>query len=270
MKRQKYIFPLSLQTLLPEGYTKDAAFRKQLSMLQELGFSGIELNIIKPESVKAEELTGFLAEFDLWCTRFASGAFARASGLSLSHERAEVRERSNRKCLHLIDFASRLNLAIIIGFLKGGTAQNTTTARKFFMQSLQRIAPYAREKKVKLIIEATNRFECAVANTLEDTVAMLEDLTHYPVRMLPDTYHMSVEEEDIHVALQKYVHYYDWIHFSDNNRCFPGLGSLPFAEILDTLKSIGYRGGVTLEGNIRNSFVADLQESMDYLIPMLQ
>jgi hypothetical protein len=47
----RYRYFLSIQTRLPEGYTRDAEFRRNLETLRRLGFDGVELNICDPEAV---------------------------------------------------------------------------------------------------------------------------------------------------------------------------------------------------------------------------
>ena len=89
------------------------------------------------------------------------------------------------------------------------------------------------------------------------------------MRILPDTFHMNIEEQNALGALVKYRDLYDSVHISDNNRLFPGLGGLDFFHIIRFLENIGYRGGLAIEGNQRESFERDLDMSMSLLGPML-
>ncbi|MGD9108307.1 MAG: hypothetical protein PVI75_03970 [Gammaproteobacteria bacterium] len=80
---------------------------------------------------------------------------------------------------------------------------------------------------------------------------------------------MSIEENANWKRLREYRNYFSSIHLSDDNRYFPGLGSIQFENVIELLKNIGYQGGIAIEGNIRDSFAADIQASMDYLIPII-
>ena len=70
-----FAFPLAIQTVLPDEY-RGRDFRNRLSLLQKLGFSGVELNIVRPEAVDPADLKALLAEYGLRLTMFASGATA--------------------------------------------------------------------------------------------------------------------------------------------------------------------------------------------------
>jgi hypothetical protein len=75
------IFPLSIQLTHPEAYRKDEHFSQVLESLQQNGFSGIELNILRLEKVDPQELKSFLYQYDLKMTMFASGAAAKGKDM---------------------------------------------------------------------------------------------------------------------------------------------------------------------------------------------
>ncbi|GAH62422.1 unnamed protein product, partial [marine sediment metagenome] len=247
----------------------DKNFERQLKMLKEFGFRGVEVNIAKPDQIDANDLRQYFSDFNLRFTMFASGLAAKTFDLSLSNEDPGIRARSVQKCIDFIDFAEKFDAGVIVGFLKGGIARDAHHAGKLFTDSLSRIAPHALQKSVPVLIEATNRYESSVAKSLEETVDLVKEYQNSFIRILPDTFHMNIEEADQSAALRKYIKYYDSIHISDNNRYFPGLGAINFAEIIRFLRGLQYQGGIAIEGNIKKSFIDDLRKSMDYLIPLL-
>ena len=267
---QRYLFPLSIQITLPKSYRSDEVFSGRLSLLQEFGFSGVELNIEEPEGIDPSDLKAFLREYGLKLTMFASGAAAKTSGLSLSHESLDIRDESIRRCLDFIDFAAEFEAGVIIGFLKGGISPDITRARDNFKISIGKLESRAGEKSVPLLIEATNRYESSVANSLEDTVKLISDFRNPFLRILPDTFHMNIEEVSIPGALEEHRDYYNSLHISDNNRLFPGLGGIDFPSLFQYLDEKDYSGGVAIEGDLKGTFETDLKTSMAYLIPLLQ
>jgi len=264
----QYRFPLHLQTLLPEDY-RSADFRRILRLLRRLGFSGVELNIVRPELVDPGELHAFLASYDLRMTMFASGATAKAEGLSLSAADETVRQRSVQRCRGFVDFAAAMGAGVIVGFLKGRPDPDPAAARERLRDSLRQIEPHVRARSVPLLVEATNRNESAAAHTLADTAELIAGFDNPFLRILPDTYHMAIEERAIGAALVQQRGLYDVVHISDANRLYPGLGTLDFAAILEVLDRDGYRGALTIEGNLRASFEEDLEASMAVLAPLL-
>jgi sugar phosphate isomerase/epimerase len=269
MKTQRYRFPLSIQTVLPEKYREDDDFKKNLKTLQDFGFYGVELNIAHPDKADLADIQSFLQDFNLKLTMFASGLTAKTYDLSLSSTDAETRQRSVKKCQEMIDFVEGTDAGIIVGFLKGSATQDIHEARARFTDSLQQISSYVANKNVPILIEATNRYESAVANSLEDTVELLKDLQNPFIRILPDTFHMNIEEADGFAALMKYAEYYESIHISDNNRYFPGFGAIKFDEFIQFLKTRDYQGGLAIEGNTKVRFIDDIKTSMKYLMSLL-
>ena len=266
-----YIFPLSIQLVLPEKYRDDGHFAEVLRTLQSLGFSGVELNIVQPERINPNDLMDYLNNYRLPMTMFATGATAKALELSLSSTEEAVRKRSVQKCVEFIEFARLFGAGIIVGFLKGDPGPDREQRRQSFRQSLLEVTPRALEMEVPLLIEATNRYESAVANSLDDTADLISHCAENPfMRILPDTFHMNIEENDQFVSLEKHRALYDSIHISDNNRFFPGFGAIRFAEIFSFLAKSGYNGGLAIEGNIKRDLLSDIHVSAELLAPLLR
>ena len=266
-----YLYPLSIQLTLPQKYRDDGQFAEVLSTLRSLEFSGVELNVVRPERIDPDDLKDYLNRFGLPMTMFATGATAKALELSLSSPDEPVRRRSVDRCLEFVDFARLFGAGVIVGFLKGGAGSDLEKRRESFRSSLLEIARRAREKQVPLLIEATNRYESAVANSLDDTHELVSAASDNPfVRILPDTFHMNIEERDQFASLKKYAALYDSIHISDNNRYFPGFGAIRFAEIFKFLVESGYSGGLAIEGNVKQDLLSDIRGTVEYLAPLLQ
>lgn len=269
MSSSTYLYPLGIQTILPEDY-RERSFQQKLELLQRLGISGIELNMVEPEKIDPADLQAMLAGHGLRMTMFASGATANTEGRSLSHQDEAVRLASVRRCMELVDFAAEFGAGIIVGFLKGGTGPDPVRAADRFRDSLSRLEPFVRDRQVPFLVEATNHYESPVVNTLQDAADFLDGFQNPYLRVLPDTYHMNIEESSMLGALVKHASLYDSLHISDSNRYFPGLGAIDFYGLLRFLKEVGYSGRLAIEGNIRGSFEEDLKTSMKLLQPMLQ
>ncbi len=261
-------YPLAVQVSLPENYRNLEDSHLLFRDLHGLGFSSVELNIACPERVDAQDLEGFLSECGLTLSMFATGLTAKTEGLSLSNEDDALRLRSIQRCIEFIEFAAQFGAGIIVGFLKGKPATDVAKARALMTESLKAIAPAAEKYAVLVLVEATNRYESSVANALEDTVALLGPANPY-LQILPDTFHMNIEEADMYTALKKYSGYYTSIHLSDNNRYFPGFGAIDFSHFLAFIRDNGYQGGLAIEGNVHGELIADLRVSMDMLRPFL-
>lgn len=269
VKKTPERFRLCIQTALPQNYRDNHPFIADLRVLRELGFYGVELNIADPGEADFADIRDFLGDYDLRFTNFATGLTAKKHALSLSSADSSVRQRSVAYCKAIIDQVSGSVDGIIVGFLKGPAVTDADEARKRFADALAAIAPHAQSNRVRVLVEATNRYESSVANSLAETAQLVRELNNPFVRLLPDTFHMNIEEADGPAALKRCAGLYDSVHISDNNRYFPGFGALRFDEIIATLKDIGFEGPLGIEGNIKNSFSEDVRASAAYLAPLV-
>lgn len=266
-----YRYRLTVQTVLPDGFEKDDQFRARLETLRDLGFWGLELNVADPEAVDFARVSGFLGEYGLSFSMFASGLTAKTFGLSLSAADETTRKKSVEKARSMIDFVSpNPECGIIFGFLKGPKVDDIQGAAGQFRSSMDTLVPYASDRGVMLVVEATNRYEAALANSLADTAALLDGYPQETVKILPDTFHMNIEEQDMIAALARYGGRYVSVHYSDNNRLFPGFGGIDFASVTRYLDAVGFDGRIGLEANVKESFESDIESAVRRLAPVLE
>ncbi len=264
-----YRYFLAIQTLLPTDYTKDEAFRRNLETLRRLGFDGVELNIRDPEAVEPARLTAYLAEFGLVLSMFASGLTAKTYQLSLAAADEARRREAVRRTTRFLEFACECRAGVIAGYLKGSPHDNGPAARERLAASVQELAPVADRLKTPLLIEAVNRYESPVGHSLSDTWDIARRAGSPFVQILPDTFHMNIEEADMKQAIRAHLACFSSFHLSDNTRHFPGFGAIDFTAVIGVLDDLGYRGKLAIEGNLRTSFVADVETSMQSLGPLL-
>lgn len=251
---------VGLQLLLPGDWTVDPVIASRMKLLADCGFTGVELNILEPERVNPAALRDWLGGFGLRMTAFASGATAKAFNLSLSHADETLRRLSVGRCRQFLEFAGAMGGSVIVGFMKGGPG----ATREPLLRSLRELAPMAEGLGVTLIVEATNRYECGVCNSVEQTLSVLDEVGSPGLRMLPDTFHMNIEERDQLAALDSCNGRFVSVHLSDNNRLLPGLGGIDFGRIVRHLVGGGYKGIFALEGNTPD-FEAAVKAARDCL-----
>ena len=196
-----YRYFLAIQTRLPEDYLKDAEFRRNLETLRRLGFDGVELNIQDPERVEPARLKAFLAEFGLVLSMFASGLTAKTFQLSLAASDEARRRETIRRTARFLEFAHEFGAGVIAGFLKGAPQENGPGARERLAASVLELAPVADRLKTPLLIEAVNRYESPVGHSLADTWDIARRAGSPFVQILPDTFHMNIEEANMRQAI---------------------------------------------------------------------
>lgn len=111
------------------------------------------------------------------------------------------------------------------------------------------IAPIAQDAGIKLAIEALNRFEAYLLNTMEQAASYVKRVNHPNFGSMYDTFHANIEEKD-HIGCMDTLNNAGGlfhIHISENDRGTPGRGHAPCREAIRKAKSIGYNGWLTIE-----------------------
>ncbi len=265
-----YRYYLAIQTDLPENYREDRAFIATLTALKQAGFDGVELNIRDPSAEDPTRLAGFLSGFGLGFSMFATGLAARTDGLSLATTNAQRRRKAVQWTCEALRFAGAIGGGVIAGFLKGTMGEGSLENREQLRASLAELALEAKRSGAPLLVEAINRFESPLGHSLSDVRELIGEESGPFLQILPDTWHMSIEEEHIEAALVRHRDRFTSLHLSDNNRFFPGYGGIHFGRIISVLESMGYKGKLAIEGRVKTTFSEDARRSAEYLRTFLR
>jgi sugar phosphate isomerase/epimerase len=105
-----------------------------------------------------------------------------------------------------IDFAQKLGSLVVIGGVRGALESDSDIAEKQKVDekaALTQCASYARKKGVTLVLEPINRFETNLINTVGQAMELIGDIGADNIKILPDTFHMNIEEVSIEDSLKK-------------------------------------------------------------------
>jgi len=78
-------------------------------------------------------------------------------------------------------------------------------------------------------------------------VRFCNEVDRKSVRLLLDTFHMNIEEDNIPDAIRRAGDLLAHVHVGEGNRKLPGMGSLDWKAIGKALNDIGYDGMVVME-----------------------
>jgi sugar phosphate isomerase/epimerase len=96
-------------------------------------------------------------------------------------------------------------------------------------------------------LEPINRYETSLINNIEEGLALLDRVGAENMGLMPDTFHMNIEDADIEKSLRACGDRIFHVHVADSNRWPPGAGHLDFASILKTVFETGYQGFISGE-----------------------
>ncbi len=115
------------------------------------------------------------------------------------------------------------------------------------VKALQEAAKAFEDNDVFFNVEVVNRFESFMINTCAEAKQYIRDVASPRLGILLDTFHMNIEEDSPVKAIKLAGTDLRYFHLGENNRKFPGMGTMPWKIIFDSLKVIDYQGPVTME-----------------------
>jgi sugar phosphate isomerase/epimerase len=116
---------------------------------------------------------------------------------------------------------------------------------------LEGLAQLGGHPEALLFLEPLNRYEDHMVNTVAQAADLIRAAGAPGVRILADTYHMNIEEDDPCAALREAGDLLGAVHVSDSNRGQPGTGHVDFEAVVATLRDIGFDGVLSVECRLR-------------------
>jgi D-psicose/D-tagatose/L-ribulose 3-epimerase len=114
-------------------------------------------------------------------------------------------------------------------------------------ESIRVAADDAAGRGVKLALEPLNRFETDMINTVEQGVALVEQIGRSNVGLLIDTFHMNIEEKSLPAAIRRAGRHIFEFHACSSDRGTPGEDHLDWARIVKAFRDVGFPDPVVIE-----------------------
>lgn len=233
----------------------------------EFGYHGIELAIADAAGAKAGSLSHWLSRYNMEVSAISTGLVYADLGISL----LETPESAVPVFSELIDvaadFGKQVNIGRSRGFKKNLSLGDAADKLKKILEPLM---DHAARKGVTLLLEPVNRYEIDWINSVDEGAAVLDRMGHDHLGLMPDVFHMNIEDRSIGHSLTMYKKYVRYIHVADSNRHAPGRGHVNFDEVFSALGAIGYRGWVSVEILPVPSPGEAAKQAADYLLPLLE
>jgi D-psicose/D-tagatose/L-ribulose 3-epimerase len=223
--------------------------------LAKFGYDGIEISYdsveLSPGAPGTKAVRETLRENNIECVGSISLMFA---GRDLIHADPGVRESSVdylKKCVTMIkelrDGDGQGTMSIVpseVGKVKEMASPEEEWA--WAVEGLKAVHEHATGEGIRIAIEPLNRFETNFVNRHDQALLLAQEVGD-DVGVCLDVYHMNQEEADTLKAFRNAGDRLYDVHVADNNRMACGQGDLPWADIIGTLKDIGYDGSLTVE-----------------------
>jgi sugar phosphate isomerase/epimerase len=239
---------------------------ESISKAAELGFHGVELAIRSIDDIDIPRLEHCLAEHRMEVAALSTGLVYAADGISLlgTPEKAQAIFRN------LIDLAADFGKQVNIGRSRGFKGNKTfIEAAQAFRDVITPLGEYAAAKGVRLLVEPVNRYEIDWINNLDEGAALLDILKLDNVLLMPDLFHMNIEDVSIPEKIVEYGKYIGYVHLADSNRLAPGGGHIDFKTFFHALKEIHYEGWASVEILPKPEPGIAARQAAAYLLPLV-
>lgn len=243
-------YPLGLSSFVLASPFSDADCAEAFGKAAGLGYDVLEVCVENPALLTAGALIAAADRTGI--TISVCGAFG--PDRDVSHEDPEWRQAGIGYLKQCVDLAADVGSPHVAGPMYSATGKarmlpedKRNQQRAWAADSIRDVADYAAAKNIRLAIEPLNRFETDLINTVEQGLALCEEVGRTNVGLLVDTFHMNIEEKSLADAVLSGADKIFHVQVSENDRGTPGSGHVPWTEFFAALKNIGYSGQVVVE-----------------------
>lgn len=224
-----------------------------IDRLKSIGYDGAEFYLGPQDAATYKRMGNYTKDAGLETT----AVMTLGKDENPVSESVEVRQKALDKIKWAVDRAYDLNARIICGpFHSAHTVfvNRPAVDQEYALagEVLHAAADYAAQANIVFALEALNRFECYLCNTMEQLHKLVKAADHPNVRAMFDTHHSNIEEKKYSTALQAIAPVLAHVHISENDRGTPGDGQVLWDDAFSSLAAINYKGWLTIEAFSRN------------------
>lgn len=239
-------------------------YPKYIERARRCGFDALEIFYGRTLTMPQSEVDDILAACRANDVEiYVSGGFGPEYDLASFDE--SVRQAGVQNSITLLKAMARIGAKNFSGinyapWCKFDTAFEKAKATEMAAKSLREIGKACADYDFSWNMEVVNRFEGYLLNIADEAIALCDMVDSPYINILLDTFHGMIEEDDLAEAIRKVGkarlgHY----HMGSNNRRPPRPGFLPWQDIVNALKDIGYDRCVSFEPLVRTGGTVALE-----------
>lgn len=269
---------MKLSVAIADTHAADSAFvvwrgfERSIQKAKEYGYHGVELALRTAGEIDPAELLRLLERQGMQASGISTGQVFASLGQYLTNpdeaERLAAVETIRGLAELAGDFGGIVNIGRARGFYPPGAER--PAVRALFVDSLLRVADAAAKRGVTVVIEPVNRYEINFINSVEECARLLREVDCENIGIMPDVFHMNIEDARIGESLIGHAALIRYIHLADSNRRAPGSGHLDFDEIFGALLCMRYDGWVSVEILPEPGPDEAARQAAQYLLPRIE
>ena len=212
------------------------------------GADGIEIPVEDPKILDARSIKENLESHQLPCSSICA---VMSPERDFTSPDRSIRDNALNYLKFCADFASKLEVDVIAGPVYAAVGKvifdDKEKAWRMAVEGVREAARYARDRGVYIAVEPLNRYETSLVNLASDVLRFIEDVGEENVKAHFDTYHANIEEKSFSSAIRMLGDKLFHVHACENDRGTPGTGHIPWREVAEALKDIGYERWLVIE-----------------------
>lgn len=245
----KIAIVIASENALPSAFVVFRGLEQSIKKASQMGYDGIELALLNKNQIDVNKIKDLIEKYNMEIPVVSTGQVFSGLKLWFTSPDSEIRRKAAEVFKGMVDVAAQFGAMVNIGRVRGFIEEGETIkiAQQRFKDVVGEISNYSNKSNVKLILEPVNRYEINFINNLNEGVDLIKNLGIECLRLMPDVFHMNIEDASIEGNLKKYINYIDYVHFADSNRLAPGWGHLDFGSIVKALNDVNYDRWVSVE-----------------------
>jgi len=235
---------------------KGIGFRESCREIARHGFQGVEIAHFTlfddPAAVseaEVREIRQALDDTGLSFTGFHAVCF-RPANLHITSPDPEVRARSWDHLRRLIEIAGRLgggNLVLGSPTQRRAVGIPTECAVDYLREHLTGLAPYARDRTSRILIEALPATDTNVITTLAEAHRLILSIDHPAIGGMFDFHNSAAEGRAWSELIEEHADVIQHVHLNELDGSHPREGGSDFEPAFRSLTRVQYAGWVSLE-----------------------
>ena len=229
-------------------------YKKYIDKMQKLGFDILEISCgaFRKDYTTDEQLKD-IAEYAASKDIILTAGYGPQASENISSPDPEVQKNALAFFKETLRKLNVMNIHLLGGGLYSYWPVDYTkpfdkaAELDISIHNMKELAKYAEEYDVTLGMEVLNRFEGYLLNSCDEGLAYVDAVGSDRVQLMLDTFHMSIEEDNIAAAIRKAGKKLCHLHLGERNRKVPGKGTMPWDEIGQALRDIDYQHAAVME-----------------------
>jgi D-psicose/D-tagatose/L-ribulose 3-epimerase len=234
-----------------------------LEQIKSIGYAGVEIPIFDTNTRAWESWRKKLDELELDRVAITING-PEYNQISTD---ASIRKSTLERNKRAVDCAAVIGSKLLTGPFHSALGvftgkASTEQERAWAKENLFALAEHAQQYGIVLGLEYLNRFESYLVTTTEELIQLVDEINHPNCKLMFDSFHANIEEQDIAAAIKKMAHRLVYVQLSENDRGILGRGHVDFKSILLALEEVEYTGMISVEAFSTKLSVANIWRKM--------